>query len=974
MHYLINGHRKKVQRFSTVLLALVFLVSLVSASGVSTVLFPTQTYAKPESEMVLEERVRSYAYLNAVSWCIKTGIGNRAQFIDAINFGNWSDGYWKDRVSEQNAVSGNWWKSDYTAASSFLFSGVNESDGRASCNEILKDALVLWGYDNGLDFICDTGIVRANETSCDSGSGDFGNMSPYWERFRSAVIAKVYADETPSLNERLADGTTGYPGRYLLYYNAFIKGCDARKSSVNSGGEFFYSEITTVGTDGTTNTDNYEGVRKSDTRNIYVDRDNLSFISKSCQDISNDVDRYATDYAKYRKANSTEVFTPPSESYCIESSSDPSCINTATSCGVEGIGWIICPAISFMSDILNDAFKALADNFLRIEVALFSTDSGTFIGWSIFRNIANVAFVIVFLIIIFSQLTGVGVSNYGVKKLLPRVIITAILVNVSFFICQVAVDLSNILGYSLKSAFDSIAVSADVPTSSEASANGYGIAALTTAVIASAVVSYFALGVLIPVLLGAVVAILMVVLILIARQAIIILLIVLSPLAFVAYLLPNTESLFAKWRKMFITLLLVFPIVSIVFGAASLASQILSQATDAEGESAQAMQIIAVGVAALPFFAVPVLLKSSLDGIGSIGTKLNNFASRSGGALGKAGAKGYQGTRLGKFQQFRREKRQINRALTQSGAYTGRNKLRQRLSDFNKFVNTSTVGGEFGDRLAAQGVVLARETEEKSAKEQATLLRSQIASGSMTNEKLDEELAKAFATGDRVKTKAIQDIMFEQGGGGMNRFTEAVRKAQTTGKLSLDAYEALRENINTKHGQLVKTKSIALSKMAGIGGSLIEHADDISTWALSASDMAGQTGAQLQYAADRQLINPVTAHAMMSDARIRERLDPDQQAALSKAMKQTEGEYISRVAQTEKAKNKKAQDEAYGTYVQAGNIVEDIKKSSSSNPDKPYTSLNDSQKNPVNPADIGVVTGQSNTETIDIPLDDNDKK
>jgi hypothetical protein len=329
-----------------------------------------------------------------------------------------------------------------------------------------------------------------------------------------------------------------------------------------------------------------------------------------------------------------------------------------TSCGVDGIGWIVCPVISFMGDLLSSAFSGLADNFLSTDVSLFSTSSGTYTAWGVFRNFANIAFVIAFLIIIFSQLTGVGVTNYGVKKLLPRIVIAAILVNLSYFICQVAVDLSNILGYGLKSVFDSIAVTAKVPTSTDASANGFGIAAIIVAVIATATVAYFALSILIPILLGALIGVLMVVLMLIARKAIIILLIVLSPLAFVAFLLPNTQPLFTRWRKAFMALLLLFPIISVVFGMSSLASQIVLGTGTTSGDSSQViLQIMSVGIASLPFFLVPVLLKGSLNGIGAVGGKLTAFANKAGGNLGKAGAKGFGNTALARGRAIRQQSR-----------------------------------------------------------------------------------------------------------------------------------------------------------------------------------------------------------------------------------------------------------------------------------------------------------------------------
>lgn len=389
-----------------------------------------------------------------------------------------------------------------------------------------------------------------------------------------------------------------------------------------------------------------------------------------------------------------------------------------TSCGIEGIGWLICPIITFMGSLLSDAFKGLADNFLSIDTGLFNTNSGTYLAWSVFRNFANIAFVIAFLIIIFSQLTGVGVTNYGVKKLLPRIVIAAILVNISYFVCQLAVDLSNILGYSLKQVFDGIALKANVPTSSDASGNGWGIAAIIGGVIATAAVAYFSLAILIPILIGALFGVLMVVLMLIARKAIIILLIVLSPLAFVAFLLPNTESLFTKWRKAFMALLLLFPIISVVFGVSSLASQIVLKAGPGTG-SQQILQIMAVGIATLPFFIVPTLLKGSLNSLGSVGGKLTGFASKIGGSAGK----GFGNTRLGKGAEYLAQERKTRNALMQSGQYKGKwGKINPRnlRTSINRGLNKRS--GTFGTRLSAGGVSLAAEQIQKDTKAAGILL------------------------------------------------------------------------------------------------------------------------------------------------------------------------------------------------------------------------------------------------------------
>ena len=92
--------------------------------------------------------------------------------------------------------------------------------------------------------------------------------------------------------------------------------------------------------------------------------------------------------------------------------------------------------------------------------------------WTYLRNITNIIFVIFFLIVIYSQITGIGISNYGIKRTLPRIIIAAILVNLSYLICILAVDVSNILGVGFRGIFESIQADAIAnSTISEAAAS-----------------------------------------------------------------------------------------------------------------------------------------------------------------------------------------------------------------------------------------------------------------------------------------------------------------------------------------------------------------------------------------------------------------------------------------------------------------------------------------------------------------------
>ena len=306
------------------------------------------------------------------------------------------------------------------------------------------------------------------------------------------------------------------------------------------------------------------------------------------------------------------------------------------SCGIDGgLGWLICPVMTFVA-MINDAAYGAISGFLDIKPAILgdnSNTSGAKQGWDFFRNIANAIFAVIFLWIIFSQISNVGVSNYGIKKILPRLIIGALLVNLSYYLCQIFVDLSNILGHTLKDALESGA--GEIGTTSEAA--GWGSAIAATIVGVGGVAAFAALAIGIPTLAAGFLAIMTVFIILVVRQAGIILLISMSPIAFAAWLLPNTEDLFKKWLKMFRGLLLVFPIISLLYGAGKLAGAVLvSSATVDPNNPDETMQLVALAATTMPLIATPFVLQSSLSSLGSIGAKIGKLSSAANGNLKNA--------------------------------------------------------------------------------------------------------------------------------------------------------------------------------------------------------------------------------------------------------------------------------------------------------------------------------------------------
>ena len=307
-----------------------------------------------------------------------------------------------------------------------------------------------------------------------------------------------------------------------------------------------------------------------------------------------------------------------------------SCDSSAT----HGIGWIICPVTNFLAGAMDWLFDILS-SFLTVRPVQTNQDNALYRAWSFMRNFANIAFVIGFLIIIYSQISTIGLSNYGIKKLLPRLIIAAVLVNVSYWICAIAIDVSNILGYSVQNIFIAMR-NGLVGTEgnswqvwswqsigsfilSGGTAATVGVVGATTALVATGGSIAAALYLLLPILAGVLIAVLVALLVLAARQALITILVILAPLAFVAYLLPNTEKYFDKWRDTFMTMLLLFPIFSVIFGGSQLAGVAIIQNANSIN-----MLLLGMAVQVAPVVVTPLLVKFSGSLLGRIAGMVNN--------------------------------------------------------------------------------------------------------------------------------------------------------------------------------------------------------------------------------------------------------------------------------------------------------------------------------------------------------------
>lgn len=656
---------------------LVFAVFLLIASLLVSVISPVITQAKPASEMTLDEKTQSYLYYRTLEECINDGW-----------FGN---GAGNNIIRIDKARSGEWFVNDNSGGQHFgyymedeIARGGGELD-RVSCNSIVLKAVPLWGYASPIDLLCDfkerDNSTRDAACAATQTEDGFTMMSGVWlnqhdssrsNDFKAAVNAKVYGGNDPELTN---------PMRYLIFEAAFFSenGCIAKplisslRSGMNEG--LIYENISYVGWPETTTakyfrngvevhpgpeeayvpegyydiqtsttteprlvTDaDFYGIMKNDMRTVYPDT--VDPPRRSCGDIASAMTANAGDYFSYLGTHvpEWETLSASSASTCANNSNDPNCqpVSTETSCAITGIGWIVCGVMTAVAG-MNDLMYEGIENILLLNplaVQENGVETPTYQIWKPIRDIANALLVVAFLIIIFSQITNLGVTNYGIKKTLPRIIIVAIAINVSFFVMMIAIDLVNILGSGLH---DLISQYSDTAWNAAQSRAGWGTvidavlggtAVAATVGIAVAVSSATAVGMMVlPFLLGAVLAIFAAFVTLALRNALVVVLAIVAPLAFAAFLLPNTKKLYDKWQKLLVSMLFLFPMAALLFSGAKLAGAVIM------GLGGTLNIVFGLFIAAAPLFMLPWLAKSS-----------GGILAKVGGQLGKMG-KSLQGS------------------------------------------------------------------------------------------------------------------------------------------------------------------------------------------------------------------------------------------------------------------------------------------------------------------------------------------
>lgn len=263
-------------------------------------------------------------------------------------------------------------------------------------------------------------------------------------------------------------------------------------------------------------------------------------------------------------------------------------------------------------------------------------------GWVIVRDIANMFFVVILLVIAFS--TILHIENYSYKKWLPKLILMAILINFSKTICGLMIDVAQVVMLTFVNAFKDVAGGnmvdmlgiKDIVTM-EGEANG-GFVNIVGAYILGLVYLIIALVVITTMMM-----------ILAMRIVMIWIYVVLSPLAYLLSAFPGGAQYASKWWKDFTQNLIVGPVLAffiwLSFAALQTGTDLQIVATANETDISSEMQVVGSGSSQTNYplletkASTPGALIKFVIGIGMLigGLKI---AQEIGGAAGSIAGKG----------------------------------------------------------------------------------------------------------------------------------------------------------------------------------------------------------------------------------------------------------------------------------------------------------------------------------------------
>lgn len=364
------------------------------------------------------------------------------------------------------------------------------------------------------------------------------------------------------------------------------------------------------------------------------------------------------------------------------------------------LAFMMCPILDNVANMMSDAVTDIMHQFLEVEPLKF--EGPIYETWNAVKAIANIAFVIIFLVMIFSYLIPVNTDSYNFKNILPKLVAAAIFVQASYLVSALIVDMGNILGQGVGTLVNAVAGGGSTPDSFNSGiiienvATVFGIATLS-------VLLFLAAPLAIPIALMVVVSVAAFIFTLAMRYFLIGMFIVISPLAFAAWVLPNTEKYFSQWLKSFVKISLMYPIIIGLLAIAANVGSLIPLTADSAGAGGSVSQNIATSlIKILIFVAAFAAVTQSFRWAGGFmnaaGTAINDI-----GKKGRGKIKDSQMYEDAKNKTKSRQLKRVNKVGDKLSGLTGSNNKAVSAAGKGMYhAGTLVLAGHSGSSLAKQ--------------------------------------------------------------------------------------------------------------------------------------------------------------------------------------------------------------------------------------------------------------------------------
>jgi hypothetical protein len=452
---------------------------------------------------------------------------------------------------------------------------------------------------------------------------------------------------------------------------------------------------------------------------------------------------------------------------------------TCTGTWRHAVSWIACGIISIAEGMINKIDEML-QKFLFVDVSKFDNKGALHRSWSNIRQFSTIILVIMALIMIFTEAMGSGIlDNYSVKKILPRIVIAGIGIQLSWEISKFLINVGNTFGNGIQGVLLSPFGGKDgtnpltllLPGAISGEAKTFGFAL--------AIGGLVAMGPVLGVATGVIVALIVAFVTLILRYMVIIMCMLFAPVFIALSVLPGTNKATKFWWESFEKAIIMYPLIMVFLAAGKIvAFGLITAGTekDASGKiiSQDGWFVLAGLIAAIaPYAAFPTLVSAA-------GGALKKLT----GVVGDKSKGMIDGTK-----NWSKNRAKNNKEYKKAMAFSGINRAK---FDPRKLTEAKTRGLA---TLGSGGVGFGT--------------KSRIARGKLRNEQMEKSMEYGAMGLDKVKAKelevgAIKTAYEEAKQRGQNIIVGAAEiKAEQT-KLNAQKFdvEALRADMAVKEAKL----------------------------------------------------------------------------------------------------------------------------------------------------------------------------